>query len=89
MFKLFLDKSLVVKRLSSLAQEFPLKAVSILGALIEGDEKGWGIHVYRDDAKIVLQTALASPDDSARRAASKLINQLGARGHLHFGELLG
>jgi len=80
---------LVVKRLSSLAQEFPLKAVSILGALIEGDEKGWGIHVYRDDAKIVLQTALASPDDSARRAASKLINQLGARGHLHFGELLG
>ena len=79
---------LVAKRLSALAQEYPLEAVSSLGALIEGDQKGWGFHTYRDDAKLILRYALASSDENARSASTQLINQLGARGHLDFGDLL-
>lgn len=79
---------LVAKRLSVLAQEYPLETVSSLGALIEGDQKGWGIHTYRDDAKLILRYALASSDENARSASTQLINQLGARGYLDFGDLL-
>ena len=78
----------VVERLAQIASSFPLAAVECLGYMVRGDEEGWGVQTWRDDAKAILATALASTDPEARKAARILTHELGARGHWHFRELL-
>jgi hypothetical protein len=77
----------VAERLAQIASSYPLIAVECLGYMVRGDAEGWGIRMWTDDAKIILATALASADPSARKAARNLRNELGARGHWQFREL--
>lgn len=79
---------LVVDRLATMAEAYPLSCVQCLRILIAGDQKGWGVHLWRKQAREVLSTSCKAQDEAARRAARDLISILGARGYLDFGELL-
>lgn len=78
----------VVERLAHVAGSFPLIAVDCLGYMIRGDKEGWGIHMWRNDARTILAVALASADPDARQAARVLTHELGARGREDFRDLL-
>ncbi len=78
----------VVERLVKIAPRMPKQAAEALAALVRVDQEGWGIHGYRDEAKAILTTALASLDADTKQAAEDLVHALGARGYLEFRTLL-
>jgi hypothetical protein len=78
----------VMERLATLAPSIPLEAVQCLRLVIEGERENWGIHVWRDEAHIILTTALHSGNPEAKSAAVELINILAARRHIEFRDLL-
>lgn len=79
---------LVVGRLDEIATAYPMEVVKLLAALVEGDKKGWGPHMWRDSAMSLLGNVLVSSNAEASRIAEDIINRLGARGYLEYGSLL-
>lgn len=79
---------LVIERLVTVVTEHPARVVSVLGSMIEGDRKGWGIHGWRENVKKILKSALDSNDQIAKQEAKGLIDRLGARGLFEYRELL-
>jgi hypothetical protein len=77
----------LVKRLADIAAADISKSLSILEALVHGDEQGWRIHSWWESAASILKAALAASVD-IRDKAQALIDYLGRRGFLQFGELL-
>jgi hypothetical protein len=78
---------LVVEQLARMAHVDSLKAVQILDRLVRGDRDGWHIHGWQDSARMILELAVRS-GSLAKGAAEELIDYLGRRGHVTFGELL-
>lgn len=78
----------VVELLAELSGSMPRKAVQCLGLIVEGDEKGWGILGWKDDARKLLAAALESEDATARQLARELVHRLGGRGYFEFRDLL-
>ena len=78
----------VVERLAELSSGMPRKVVQCLGLIVDGDDKGWGILGWKDDAQKVLATVLASADATARQLARELVHKLGGRGYFEFRSLL-
>lgn len=80
---------LVMQRLAEIAPHLPLHAINVLAAMIRGDKEGWRILGWQEEARKVLKTILASPDQEAIKRAKELINELLAKGFLEFRDLLG
>ena len=78
----------VVEGLAELSADMVGKTVQCLGLIVDGDEKGWGILGWKDDARKILSLALASEDQSARQLAREIIHRLGGRGYFEFRDLL-
>ena len=78
---------LVVQRLAAISKQMPLEAVRCLDCLVRGDEKGWKLHGWREDAKAILMNALNSGGDIAD-TAKDLVHFIGSRGFLDFRSLL-
>ena len=78
----------VVERLSDIAQTYPYESVHALRLMTEQDEQGWSMGLWRDAARIVLDTALHAGDDAAKQEATNLINYLAARSDRQFVDLL-
>jgi len=78
----------VVERLAELSVNMPLETVQCLDLILEGDEKGWGVMGWKDDARKVLATVLASGDAAARALAQRVVHKLGGRGYFEFRALL-
>ena len=78
----------VIERLASLSGKYPLQTVGLVEIMIEGEKKGWGILLWTESIRAVLQKALSSKDADAYKAAEALINRLAARGYPDFGTLL-
>jgi hypothetical protein len=78
----------VVERLETRVNRDPLAAVQILDGLWESIRDQWTFYGWRDECRNILQTALASDSDDAKRVARALINKLAARGQLEFRTLL-
>jgi len=76
----------VVEYLAEIAEQFPGQAVQCLEAMIKGDQKGWGISMWREQAQVILRIALQRPETRAQ--AEDLIHYLGSRGYLEFRDLL-
>ena len=76
-----------MERLTQVARAHAELAVACLRLLVLGDTKGWAVMSWREKAREVLQTALASGDAAARRAARDLQNLLGSRGYGDFRRL--
>jgi hypothetical protein len=79
---------LVAERLSALSERYPREAMVCMRLVAEGDDEGWGIIGWRDEARSAISNAMASEDSDARRSAEALVNYLGTRGHLEFRDLL-
>jgi hypothetical protein len=77
----------VAEKLADIASTDPTKSVRILDRMIRGDREGWHVHGWLDSAKKTLETAMAA-DGEARSIAESLIDHLGRRGYIQFGELL-
>lgn len=79
---------LVVERLVAIAATMPLEAVQCLDLMVQGDKEGWNIAGWRDDARKILATAIASGNPTGKQAATDLVNRLAARGILDYADLL-
>jgi hypothetical protein len=78
----------VVERLGLLSDKYPLRVVQLMGSLFEGEKKGWGMALWKDDTEIILSKALSSNDLDANQAAVDLINRLASRGYTDYKTLL-
>ena len=78
----------VVERLAELSGDMPRKTVQCLGLIVDGDEKGWGILGWNDDARKILAAALGSEDATAKQFAREVVHKLGGRGYFEFRTLL-
>jgi hypothetical protein len=78
----------VVERLAELGATMPRKTVQCLGLIVDGDEKGWGILGWTEDARKILAAALGSEDATARQLAREVVHKLGGRGYFDFRILL-
>lgn len=75
----------VVERLAALAPKYPRAAVECLGLMIEGDEEGYGVEMWKGAAQKLLRAALKQEgDNAARREASVLINRISAKGAIDY-----
>jgi hypothetical protein len=79
----------VVERLAALASKYPRIAVECLSLMIEGDEEGYGVELWKTAAQELLRTALKQDTDhDARTDAFLLINRISARGAIDYAYLL-
>jgi hypothetical protein len=77
----------VAKQLAAIAASDPERSVRILDQMIRGDREGWHVAGWRESARAILEVAMQA-NGQARETAVQLINFLGRRGYLQFGELL-
>lgn len=77
----------VAEELAEVAEAAPATAVAILDRLLRADREGWRIPMWRAPATAVLQQAIEG-DEESRAGAEALIDHLGRRGYLEFGDLL-
>jgi hypothetical protein len=79
---------LVVERLAGLAAIKPAQVIRCLSLMVEGDKEGWRIPGWLEHARTILINALNSGDAAAGQAATNLAHRFGARGYLHFRDLV-
>ena len=78
---------LIYEKLATLCGRLPGEAVSSVAKLL-ATTGPWQISAHEKDVRKVLEAAVRS-GGSAKDAALKLVNALGARGILNFRDLLG
>lgn len=79
---------LVVERLANNVANHPAVVLRCTEMMIKGERKGWGVLSWRDNLKIILQTAITSTNADIRRSAENIIHLLGRLGHANFREIL-
>ncbi len=79
---------IVVQRLATLSPTMPREAIQCLDLIVGGDKEGWRVQGWTKEMRTILESALGSVDDQARRSATDLINRLGSWGNLEFRDLL-
>ena len=80
--------SLVMDQLVKWASVRPIEVLECVQLMIDGADEDWKIVGWRDEIRQILTVGLQA-GDSARNAATILVNILGAKGHLEFRDLLG
>ncbi len=78
---------LIVEHLATVCTHDPLRSVKIIQMLVMGDVEGWRIPSWKKEAKKILQIAMSAKGDACE-LAKQVIDALGRRGYLEFGELL-
>jgi len=78
----------IMEKLASLAVRNPAKAVTCADRMVRGDREGWRLSGWQTALSALLQAALSSSDSDVQAAAKGLIEHLGRRGFLDFGNLL-
>lgn len=78
----------VVKRLGEVAGRRPMEAIECLGLLVRKISPEWGFSLMESEVRRVLQVIMTSSNANARLHARRLINDLGAKGHLDYRDLL-
>jgi len=78
----------VLEKLSKLAAEYPTLVMSITAKMVRGDQQGWRVISHKEDLFVILKEVMNRGDAEARAEAVKIIDHLGRRGYLKFGELL-
>jgi len=82
------DRHLVMETLEGMAQDTPDQALEAVTLILEGLDEAYKASLWKDNAKAIIRTALASPDASIREKAIDLVHLFGAKGFRDFGELL-
>jgi hypothetical protein len=77
----------IVEHLAEIADTHIEVAARILDRMIRADKEGWRAYEWREPARKILESALRG-DQPIRTMATQLIDYLGRRGYVEFGELL-
>ncbi len=75
------------ERLAEDANMWPETALDIVKIMVKADREGWRIESWKDQIKQILGCALTADEDT-RVCAVQLIDRLGRRGWIEFGEFL-
>lgn len=78
----------VFEQLAADVHDHPGLVLQCVELLIEGDSEGWTISGAQDNLKALFTAALRSGDQQIVTKARALVNRLGARGFMQFGDLL-
>ncbi len=78
----------VIDRLVILVESRPLEALQILEKLIQSDRPQWFIFGNESDIRTIFTRALHSPEATAQKMATDLINRLVAKGYSSYSDLL-
>lgn len=76
----------IVTEISKLAQSYPLKTNLCLKTIVEGDEEGWSVYGWRDEAKAILRAGLESGE--VNKISKETISLLLTKGHTEFRDLI-
>ncbi len=79
--------SMVMERLAEICNAEPLKSAQIVGHFANVDVDGWGYDPTQEHAKTILDKAVEAGGEALDTAAG-VIDRLGRKGYLEFGELL-
>ena len=77
----------IAERLTELAETHIETVTRILDRMIRADEEGWRAYAWHKSAETILGLALQG-NDNVRGMAVRLIDDLGRRGYVKFGNLL-
>jgi len=77
----------IAEHLAEIADTHVETATRILDRMVRADKEGWRAYAWREPAIRILKLALRG-DEVVRGMASQLIDHLGRRGYVEFGELL-
>jgi len=80
------EPEVVEKLVAAMDIDLP-KVVRILGCLVDGDDENWRIYGWKEHAKTILAKAMNAPGP-ARDEAISIVDRLGRKGFVEFGELL-
>jgi len=78
----------VMEWLGGLAQQHSDRVIQLADRMVRADETGWRLIGWGDELKSILRLALESGSADAESKAKALIDHLGRRGRLEYGELL-
>ncbi|MCH8343662.1 MAG: hypothetical protein IH983_06715 [Planctomycetes bacterium] len=78
---------MIMKRLASICNIDPLRSARIVGMLVDGDDEGWRVPSWKGEARTVLIAAMKAGGE-AKDVAEQVVDRLGRRGYVEFGELL-
>ena len=78
----------VFERLALQSEKYPNQTVKLIERLVEGDKKGWGPTLWKDNINLILSKALLDNDSEAKNEAVVLINRLAALGFTEYMDLL-
>jgi len=77
----------VMEKLAELVESYPEQVVHLVDRMVRADQMGWQVISCKVELKSILGAALSSGGD-AKHKAERVIDYLGRRGGLEFGELL-
>jgi hypothetical protein len=78
---------LVMERLAQTADQDISLATQVLDRMVHGDTEGWRVSMWTEPARAILSLAMQA-GGQVRYEAEALINHLGRRGYVEFGDLL-
>lgn len=78
---------MIMERLATICEVDPRRSARIVGMMVEGDDEGWRVGGWKKEAKAILSVAMKAGGES-KAVAEQVIDRLGRRGFLDFGELL-
>jgi hypothetical protein len=77
---------LVAERLAKVSEDNPVDAVRVLAGMVERPEHEWDYVGWRDEAKAIVEAALASGEAEAEEPAASIVDFYVRRGELDFRE---
>jgi hypothetical protein len=77
---------LVAERLAKVSEDNPVDAVRIFAGMVERPEHEWDYVGWRDEAKAIVEAALASGEADAEEPAASIVDFYVRRGELDFRE---
>lgn len=80
-------EDIIMERLAQIAGKDQLRSAQIVGYFVEGDHENWQVGLWKESAKTILEVALKK-DGKAKTVAEGVIDLLGRRGYVEFGDLL-
>jgi hypothetical protein len=78
---------LVAERLAKVSEDNPVDAVRIFAGMVERPEHEWDYIGWRDEAKTIVEAALASGEADAEEPVASIIDFYVRRGELDLREL--
>ena len=77
---------LVAERLAKVSEDNPVDAVRVFAGMVERPEHEWDYVGWRDEAKAIVEAALASGEAEAEEPAASIVDFYVQRGELDFRE---